>query len=138
MPTGQRDYYEVLGVERNVSAQDLKKAFRSKAMEFHPDRNSAPDAADKFKELNRAYEVLSDPDKRTTYDRFGHAGVDGAAGGGPQGFDGFQHFDGFGDIFDAFFGGNGRGGRGAGRRRGPARGGRPHARYRCWAALGQQ
>ncbi len=122
MPAGQRDLYEVLGVERTVNANDLKKAFRAKAMEFHPDRNSAPDAADRFKEVNRAYEVLSDPEKRSAYDRFGHAAVDGATGAGPQGFEGFTHFDGFGDIFDAFFGGNGRGGRGAGRRRGPARG----------------
>ena len=122
MPTGQRDYYELLSVDRSVSATELKKAFRAKAMEFHPDRNSAPDAADKFKEINRAYEVLSDPDKRQSYDRFGHAGVDGNSAGGPGGFDGFTHVDGFGDIFDAFFGGNGRGGRGAGRKRGPARG----------------
>ena len=76
----------------------------------------AADAADRFKEINRAYEVLSDTDKRGAYDRFGHAGVDGAAG--PAGFDGFSTFEGFGDIFDAFFSGAGRGGR----RRGPARG----------------
>ena len=118
MPTGQKDYYEVLGVGREASAQDLKKAYRRLAMEFHPDRNSSPDAADRFKEVNRAYEVLSDPEKRGIYDRFGHAGVDGSAGAGPQGFEGFTNFEGFGDIFDAFFGGGARGGR----RRGPARG----------------
>jgi len=117
MPTGQKDYYDVLGVAREASAQDLKKAYRRLAMEFHPDRNPSTDAADRFKEITRAYEVLSDPEKRSLYDRFGHAGVDGAAGG-PQGFEGFQTFDGFGDIFDAFFGGGGRGGR----RRGPAKG----------------
>lgn len=117
MPTGQRDYYEVLGVERTADGAEIKKAYRRLAMEYHPDRNSSEDAAERFKEINRAYEVLSDADKRTRYDRFGHAGVDG--NGGPQGFDGFQTFEGFGDIFDAFFGGGGRGGR---RRRGPARG----------------
>jgi molecular chaperone DnaJ len=118
MATGQRDYYEVLGVERSVDANELKKAYRKLAMEFHPDRNPSEDAAEKFKEINRAYEVLSDDQKRSAYDRFGHAGVDGQ--GGPGGFDGFQHFDGFGDIFDAFFGGASRGG--GRRRRGPARG----------------
>lgn len=118
MPTRQRDYYEVLGVGKTADAQELKKAYRKLAMEFHPDRNSAPDAESKFKELTRAYEVLSDPETRARYDRFGHAGVDGNGGAGPQGFDGSQNFEGFGDIFDAFFGGQ-RGGR---RRRGPARG----------------
>ncbi|MCK9520769.1 MAG: molecular chaperone DnaJ [Dehalococcoidia bacterium] len=119
MPATQRDYYEILGVDRNATPQDLKKAYRRLAMEFHPDRNPSHDAADRFKEVNRAYEVLSDPEKRSIYDRFGHAGVDGAMGGGPQSFEGFSTFDGFGDIFDAFFGGGSRGGR---RRRGPARG----------------
>jgi molecular chaperone DnaJ len=118
MPTGQRDYYEVLGVSKGADALELKKAYRKLAMEFHPDRNASADAAEKFKEINRAYEVLTDADMRARYDRFGHAGVEGA-GAGPQGFDGFQNFEGFGDIFDAFFGGNQRGGR---RRRGPARG----------------
>jgi molecular chaperone DnaJ len=119
MPTGQRDYYEVLGVERSADEKDLKRAYRKLAMEFHPDRNQAPDAEQKFKEITRAYEVLSDPEMKARYDRFGHAGVEGNGAGGPQGFDGFQNFEGFGDIFDAFFGGNQRGGR---RRRGPARG----------------
>jgi len=117
MATGQRDYYEVLGVERSADAQELKRAYRKLAMEYHPDRNGSEDAAEKFKEINQAYEVLSDDQKRGAYDRFGHAGVDGA--GGPGGFDGFSHFDGFGDIFETFFGGGSRGGR---RRRGPARG----------------
>jgi molecular chaperone DnaJ len=116
MPPQPRDYYEVLGVDRNASEADLKKAFRRLAMEYHPDRNRSPEAADRFKEVNRAYEVLSDAEKRAVYDRFGHAGVDGNGGG--QGFEGFAGFDGFGDIFDAFFGGT----RSRGRRRGPARG----------------
>lgn len=119
MPTGQRDYYEVLGVPRNADAATMKRAYRKLAMEFHPDRNKAPDAADKFKEINRAYEVLSDDEKRARYDRFGAAGVDGSSG--PQGFEGFGNFEGFGDIFDAFFGGASRGGGGR-RRHGPARG----------------
>jgi len=118
MATGQRDYYEVLGVPKSADANELKKAYRKLAMEYHPDRNKSEDAAEKFKEINRAYEVLSDDQKRSVYDRFGHAGVDGQAGGA-GGFDGFTHFDGFGDIFDAFFGGANRRG---GRRRGPARG----------------
>ena len=118
MATGQRDYYEVLGVAKGADAAEMKKAYRKLAMEFHPDRNASGDAAEKFKEINRAYEVLSDPEKRQMYDRFGHAGVDGSAGAG-GGFEGFHNFEGFGDIFDAFFGGGQRGGR---RRRGPAKG----------------
>jgi molecular chaperone DnaJ len=119
MPAGQKDYYETLGVDRGASPQDIKKAYRKLAMEFHPDRNASPDAHERFKEVNRAYEVLSDADKRAAYDRYGHAGVDGNGGFGPQGFEGFSGFEGFGDIFDAFFGGSRGGGR---RRRGPARG----------------
>ena len=119
MPSAQRDYYELLGVERGASPDEIKKAYRRLAMQYHPDRNPGEDAADRFKEINRAYEVLSDGDKRAAYDRFGHAGVEGNGGAGPQGFEGFSPFDGFGDIFDAFFGGGARRG---GRRRGPARG----------------
>ena len=117
MPSSQRDFYEVLGVDRSASNDDLKRSYRKLAMEYHPDRNPGDDAADRFKEINRAYEVLSDAEKRGSYDRFGHAGVDGSAG--PTGFDGFSPFDGFGDIFDTFFSG---GTRGRGRRRGPSRG----------------
>ncbi|MGD9933229.1 MAG: molecular chaperone DnaJ [Dehalococcoidia bacterium] len=118
MATSPRDFYEVLGVARTATPDELKKAYRRLAMEYHPDRNKAEAAAEQFKEINRAYEVLSNPETRARFDRFGHAGVDGASAG-PGGFEGFQNFEGFGDIFDAFFGGAARGGR---RRRGPARG----------------
>jgi molecular chaperone DnaJ len=97
----KRDYYEVLGIPRDASAEDIKKAFRKLAFQYHPDRNRADGAADKFKEINEAYEILSDADKRAAYDRFGHAGADNMFGRGFEGFD----FGGFGDIFDAFFGG---------------------------------
>ena len=110
--TQQRDYYEVLGVPQNASPEDLKKAFRQQALKYHPDRNKEPDASERFKEINAAYQVLSDPQRRTAYDRFGHAGV--SNGGGGRGFDDLQNFGGFGDIFDAFFGGSGS--------RGPSRG----------------
>ena len=96
----KRDYYEVLGVDRNASASQIKAAFRKLAFEYHPDRNRDDGAEEKFKEINEAYEVLSDPEKRETYDRFGHGG-EGFFG---RGFEGFG-FDGFGSIFDAFFGG---------------------------------
>lgn len=99
------DYYETLGVDRGANEEEIRRAFRRKAMEFHPDRNKTPGAEDKFKEVNEAYQVLSDQEKRTRYDRFGHAGVNG---GSERGFDGFDPFGGFGDIFDTFFGGGGR------------------------------
>ena len=110
MPGEKRDYYEVLGVARDATGEEIKRAFRKLAMEFHPDRNSAPDAADRFKQIGEAYEVLSDPEKRATFDR---VGMGGNFGGG-VGFEGFE-FGGFGDIFDAFFGGRRQ-------RRGPVRG----------------
>jgi molecular chaperone DnaJ len=95
----KRDYYEVLGINREASADDLKRAFRKLAMQFHPDRNpDDPQAPERFKECSEAYEVLSDPEKRRSYDMFGHAGVGQTAGGGA--YEGF----GFGDIFDTFFG----------------------------------
>ncbi len=97
----KRDYYEVLGVPRNASEEDIKKAFRTLAFKYHPDRNRDDGAEAKFKEINEAYEVLSDADKRANYDRFGHAGAAGPFG---QGFEGFD-MGGFGDIFEAFFGG---------------------------------
>ncbi len=101
MTTSKRDYYDVLGVPRSATEEDIKKAFRKLALEFHPDRNRSAGAEDRFKEVNEAYQVLSDSRKRATYDRFGHSGV----GGGGRGFDGFDSAaGGFGDIFDAFFG----------------------------------
>ncbi len=110
----KRDYYQVLGVERNASGQDVKKAYRRIAMKFHPDRNSDdPMAEEKFKEAAEAYEILSDGEKREAYDRFGHAGVDPQAGGG---FGGGSFSDIFGDVFGDIFGGGG------GRSRGPQRG----------------
>jgi molecular chaperone DnaJ len=104
MATQKTDYYESLGINRDASQDEVKRAFRRLAMEFHPDRNSEPGAEARFKEINEAYEVLSDPEKRGTYDRFGHAGLDGAFSSGSRGFEGFGPFGGFGDIFDAFFG----------------------------------
>ena len=102
MTTSKRDYYDVLGVTRNASEEEIKKAFRKLALEFHPDRNRSDGAEGRFKEVNEAYQVLSDSKKRADYDRFGHAAV---GGNGGRGFDGYDNFSGgFGDIFDAFFG----------------------------------
>jgi molecular chaperone DnaJ len=103
MAQTKRDYYEVLGVPRGASGDDIKKAFRRLAMKYHPDRNREDDAEAKFKEIGEAYEVLSDSEKRVAYDRFGHAGLKGMEFGRP--FEGFD-FGGFGDIFDAVFGGS--------------------------------
>ncbi len=97
------DYYQTLGVNKQDSSEDIRKAFRQKAMEFHPDRNKNPDAEEKFKEINEAYQILNDPEKRAQYDRFGHAGVSGGSGF-DRPFDGSDIFGGFGDIFDSFFG----------------------------------
>jgi len=112
----KRDYYEVLGVNRNAGDSDLKKAYRRLAMKYHPDRNPGAESERKFKEAKEAYEILTDPKKRSAYDQFGHAGVDasegfGGPGGGGGGFSGASGFDIFGDVFSDFFGGGGRGGR---------------------------
>ena len=127
MATEKRDYYEVLGVERNSAGEEIKRAYRKLAVKFHPDKNpDDPHAEEKFKELGEAYDVLMDPDKRAAYDRFGHAAfAQGGAGFGGGGFhDPFEIFrevfggGGFGGgIFDTFFGGGG-GGRSDDRQRG--------------------
>ena len=98
-----RDYYQVLGVSRSDGDEEIRKAFRKKAMEYHPDRNKNADAEEKFKEINEAYQVLSNPTKRSQYDLYGRAGVS-SNGGFDRPFDGFDVFGGFGDIFDSFFG----------------------------------
>jgi len=128
----KRDYYEVLGVDKNASETEIKKAFKKMARKYHPDlnRDNPKEAEEKFKEVNEAYEILSNPQKKAQYDQFGHAAFDGAgnmnggAGGfggfGGGGFGGFEGAEGgFGDIFDMFFGGSG--GRQS-RRPGPERG----------------
>ena len=108
----KRDFYETLGVAKNASDEEIKKAYRKLAMKFHPDRNpDSKQAEDKFKEAKEAYEMLSDPQKREAYDRFGHAGVDpnvGGGGGAGAGFSG-GFSDAFGDIFGDIFGGGGGG-----------------------------
>lgn len=108
----KRDYYEVLGVGRNATDDELKKSYRRLAMKFHPDRNpDDPEAEAKFKEAKEAYEVLSDADKRKAYDQFGHEGLAGMGGGGGGGGPGFSSFaDAFGDIFGDIFGASRGGG----------------------------
>src|SRR6478735_5163158 len=107
----QEDYYELLEVSRSATDAEIKKAYRKLAMKYHPDRNPGDSAAEeKFKEVQKAYAVLSDSSKRARYDQFGHAGVEGAAGGG-----GFGGFGGFGDVFEDIFENIFSGGRGHGR-----------------------
>jgi hypothetical protein len=114
------DYYELLGVSRQATADEIKKAYRKRARELHPDANrDDPDAAERFKELSKAYTVLSDDQQRARYDQFGEAGVGGAGGGGGN-FEDLFGGGGLGDIFDAFFGGGGGGGGPFGGRRGPS------------------
>ena len=109
----KRDYYEVLGIQKGATEDEIKKAYRKMAKMYHPDLHpDDPEAAEKFKEVNEANDVLSDPQKRQRYDQFGFAGVDpsyNAGGGGFGGFGGFSSGDGIdlGDIFDSFFGGMG-------------------------------
>jgi len=108
MAAAKKDYYEVLGVNRDASDEEIKKAFKKLAMKFHPDRNpDNPKAEDSFKEAKEAYEVLSDEQKRAAYDQYGHAGVDPSMGGGAGfgGFGGGGFSDAFGDIFGDIFGG---------------------------------
>ncbi len=120
----KRDYYEVLGISKTASEADIKKAYRSMAKKYHPDMNPGDAEAEaKFKEVNEAYAVLSDADKKAKYDQFGHAAFDPAAGGGGYGggFGGFSDFGDIGDIFGSFFGG-GFGGSGRQNRNAPMRG----------------
>jgi molecular chaperone DnaJ len=113
----KEDYYQLLGVSRNASDDDIKKSFRRQAMKYHPDRNrDNPEAEEQFKKVKEAHDVLSDPKKRSAYDQFGHAGVDPSMGGG-AGFGGANFSDIFGDVFGDIFGGGGSRGRG-----GPQRG----------------
>ena len=105
MAENKRDYYEVLGVEKSASAEDIKRAYRKAAMKYHPDRNPGDKTAEeKFKEVGEAYEVLSDDQKRSRYDQFGHAGVDPNFGAGAGGYGGSYGFGDFGDIFGDIFG----------------------------------
>jgi len=106
MAAAKKDYYEVLGVNRDASEEEIKKAFKKLAMKFHPDRNpDNPKAEESFKEAKEAYEVLSDDQKRAAYDQYGHAGVDPSMGGGFGGFNSGNFSDAFGDIFGDIFGG---------------------------------
>ena len=122
----KRDYYDVLGLSKSASADEMKKAYRKLAMQYHPDRNpDDPSAADRFKELNEAYDVLKDEQKKAAYDRFGHAAFEGGRGPGAAGggFDGFAA-GGFSDLFEEMFGefmgggGGRRGGQGGAQGRG--------------------
>ena len=111
MAASKRDYYEVLGVSKTATDEEIKRAFRKLAKQYHPDINKEPGAEEKFKEIGEAYAVLSDKQKRSQYDQFGHAAFDGT-GGGASGFGGFEGFSGFdfddfdlGSIFESMMGG---------------------------------
>ena len=113
-----RDYYDILGVSRDADKEEIKRAYRRLARKYHPDVNKEPGAEERFKEINTAYEVLSEPEVRTRYDRFGEAGVSGGAG---VGFQDIGDMGGFADIFESFFSGF-SGGPAQAKRRGPMRG----------------
>ena len=105
-----KDYYESLGLQKGASDDEIKRAFRKLAIKYHPDQNQGnKEAEEKFKEINEAYQVLSDPEKKARYDQYGTADFNGGFGGSGGGFGGFDFSDmgGFGDIFDSFFGGGG-------------------------------
>ena len=126
MSSTKRDYYDVLGISRDADAAAIKRAYRKLAKKYHPDSNPGDKTAEQmFKDVNEAYDVLSDPKKKKLYDQFGHAAFENGGAGGAGGFGGFEGFGGFGgggveDIFDMFFGGQGRGSRGS--NAGPQRG----------------
>src|SRR5919202_218998 len=105
-PSTKRDYYEVLGVSRSASDEDIKKAYRRLALQFHPDRNKAPEATQRFKEATEAYQVLSDSEKRSMYDRYGHQAFDRAGGAANVDFSNFVGLS-IEDLFESFFGGAG-------------------------------
>ena len=111
----KRDFYEILGVTKSASADEIKKAYRKTAMQYHPDRNPGDKAAEeKFKEAAEAYDVLSNPEKKSRYDQFGHSGMGAGGGGGYGGFGGMNMediFSNFGDVFGSSFGGGSRGGK---------------------------
>lgn len=131
--TMPRDYYEVLGVKRDASADELRRAHRKLARQWHPDINKTPEAAAKFAEAQEAYDALSDADRRARYDRFGHAGLQGGAGAGAAdqpfggGFGGFDPSQIDPEMFEQIFGGMAGGGRARGRSRGPSKGQDRHA-----------
>src|SRR5690554_874417 len=103
----KRDYYDVLGINKGASEQEIKRAYRTLAKKYHPDVSKEANAEEKFKEVQAAYDVLSDPQKKSQYDQFGHASEQ-FGGGGAGGFEGFGGFGDFSDIFSSFFGGGGQ------------------------------
>ena len=113
----KKDYYEVLGLSRDASEEEIKKSYRKLAMKYHPDRNpDNPKAEEQFKEAKEAYETLSDDQKRAAYDQYGHAAFENGGGGAGAGFGGAGFGDAFGDIFGDIFGGGRQGGSGSGQR----------------------